>query len=310
MSGKHTKGARNLASTVSQLYDYKQANIPEELTRWHVTEEEVQAALTVLSQEHAALAQADRAEDGDAVQCVCLTAPQEGRTVLVYPGRKLPGAEEAEEAVLGRRAGDRFSCELVSSPVTLEVREVLRLTPHPVDDELIRLAGIDGVSTLAEYRARFTEETGAEKRNEAAWKIVMELAEAVTARSQLDIDQEEMRKWTEARVQQTCARAAASGEPLEDGEALEEERRIQEKAYRDALVFRCMSQQDGFFYDWKAFEAIINQWLADNADLAAVNGMTRESLLTQEEFARYEHSAYMGHVYDMLLPYAEQLLEV
>lgn len=137
---KNKKGAMDLASTVTKLYNYMAADIPEELKRWHVTEEEIRTALEVLSQEHADLARVDRVENGDAVHCACVSGPQAGRTVLLYPGRKLPRAEEAEATALGQRPGDRFSCRLVGSQVTLEVKEALRLTPHPVDDGLACLA--------------------------------------------------------------------------------------------------------------------------------------------------------------------------
>ena len=309
-----------MASTVSQLYDYKQADIPEELTRWHVTEEEVQAALTVLSQEHAALARADRAEDGDAVQCVCLTAPQEGRTVLVYPGRKLPGAEEAERAVLGRRAGDRFSCGLVSSTVTLEVREVLRLTPHPVDDELARLAGIDGVSTLAEYRARFIRETEPQKREAAAKKVTNYLWDMLGQCSQVSLDQEEQGRWCLARGKSFYnSRIKHGPDPhipeegtvlLSDEEALAKLVREQEPEYRKFVIIRHTVQQNGFTYTEELFRKDVGDFLTNFRERLEKDGYDFANAYSESEFLLWEAEAYERRLFELLRQAAESYLEV
>ena len=42
-----------MKSTITQLYDYRQSVIPQDLRRWHASEEEIQAQLEVLSRNHA-----------------------------------------------------------------------------------------------------------------------------------------------------------------------------------------------------------------------------------------------------------------
>lgn len=86
------------------------------------------------SRDHASGNQVESAQEGDALLC----RDAGDRMVPLYPGRRLPGAEEAEKSCVGRRVGDKFVCRLGDREVSLRVEEILRLESHPVDDELIR----------------------------------------------------------------------------------------------------------------------------------------------------------------------------
>ena len=93
-----------MKSRVVSYYDYKKLEIPEELTRWHIPDEEIWKELEFQAGDHAVEKRAeDAVKIGDSVRCVCVKASKEkwkDRTVLLYPGRGLPGAESAETAVL------------------------------------------------------------------------------------------------------------------------------------------------------------------------------------------------------------------
>ena len=239
-----------MKSTVSRLYAYLSADVPVELTRWRVTEEETGEALVLLGQDHAAQEPVDRAAPGDSLLC----RDGQGRTVLLYPGHGLPGAEEAERAALGRGPGESLSCRLGGTDVTLRVEEVLRLTPHPLDDVLVKLAGIEGVETAADYRAWFRRETEPKKREEALKKITRYLWDMLGEESQLEISREEQDCWCCARAKEIYDSMLKNGyDPhipdegtvlLSDSEALAKLTREQEPEYRKFVVARHVSQQD------------------------------------------------------------------
>ena len=87
-----------MKSTITQLYDYRQSVIPQDLRRWHASEEEIQAQLEVLSRNHAFERDAEEVRTGDSVACKGESGAERWNreTLLVYPGRGLmPALEEA-----------------------------------------------------------------------------------------------------------------------------------------------------------------------------------------------------------------------
>ena len=105
-----------MRSKLTQCYDYRQLAVPEELKKWRFPESQIDEELEALARDHSSEQQMEGpVKDGHSVQCTCLKDEKgnwEGRTVLLYPGRSLPGAQEAEQAVLGKRQGETFSCQL------------------------------------------------------------------------------------------------------------------------------------------------------------------------------------------------------
>ena len=90
-----------MKSKIIDFFDYNTLDIPTELKKWHIPEEEIQNELEALAADNASQAEVtDAIAVGDSVLCVCTDCGEKvwiGRTVLLYPGRCLPGAEEAKK---------------------------------------------------------------------------------------------------------------------------------------------------------------------------------------------------------------------
>ena len=309
------KGVVQMESIVAKLYDYLSSDIPEELRRWHVTEEEVDEALTLLGREHAAQNPVEQAEVGDSLRC----RDSEGRTVLLYPGRKLPGAEEAEQSAVGRRVGETFSCRLGETEAALTVEEILRLEPHPVDGALVRLAGIAGVDTPEEYRVWYVQENGPEKRLKAAQNIARQFWEAIQEHSELSIDQAERDRWCGVRGKMMYDMDVENGrdphipdegtELLSDEEALAQYVDYQEQFYRDYVLFRHISYQDGYVYTREMCEKEMAEYKASHREQLEAMGYDVNRALTDDEFLMRSEHAYMEYAFGLLTRAAEKFLE-
>ncbi len=58
----------------------------------------------------------------------------------------------SSKASLGMNSGESFETELVGKKVQLTVNKIVRRTPAEVTDELVAGMGVEGVSTIDEYR--------------------------------------------------------------------------------------------------------------------------------------------------------------
>ena len=159
-----------MKTKVTKLYDVALIPTPEDIPEWRVDEAAVDGLVKDLAVQHAVETQGDAVQTGDTVFCAARGA-LEDRTVLVYPGRSIPGAEQAEQALLG--AG----C--------------------PIDDRLVREEKIDGVETVAAYRAYIKEKTQEQNRSLSAKHLSAALHDALVEKSDYQVDEEEQEAWTD-----------------------------------------------------------------------------------------------------------------
>lgn len=140
--------------SVTNLCDIDAIAIPAEMLELKVDERRVEEGVRALALRCAAEREASSAERGDVVHCTAdAAAYPDGRTILIFTGAELPGAEEAAAAVLGAHPGDRIVTTLAGKGVELSIGKIIRRTPVEVNDALIASLGIDGVGTVDEYRA-------------------------------------------------------------------------------------------------------------------------------------------------------------
>ena len=305
-----------MGSTVTMLYDYLSAEVPQELCRWHITDEEADEALILLGRDYASQNRVEQAEEGDSLRC----RDEQGRTVPLYPGRKLPGAEEAEKAALGRKSGETFACRLGTTDVRLTVEEILRLEPHPVDNALVKLAGIPEVETVAGYRDWYVRETEPKKREDAAKKITRWLWDQLGERSEISVDQSERDHWCGARGKEIYDSMVKNGyDPhipeegtalLSDEEALAKIVREQEEEYRKFVIARHVSRRNGFEYTKELFTKDVDQFIETFRERLLEDGFDMENAYSDDAFLSWEADAYVRHTFELLNQAAEKYLEV
>lgn len=290
-------------SRVVKLYDYHQSQIPEEMLHWRVTDEEIQEKLQEMAARKIVLAPAERVEAGDGVRCACVegTSLKGREAVLLYPGRKLPGAEKAEEAVLGKKPGEVFEAETGGEKLFLRVEEILRKqSAPPVTDELVKEQGIEGVGSIEAYASWYREKHEKSRKSQKSWQIYAFWSREMAAKSELDIDEAEQRAWTMAHGRWQYEAQLESGMnpciPDEGTELLIEEQAIEKFAremyidvFRIYLVSWYLCEKNGFNTVTggdleECFQAILKQsQMTEDDYFAAVqmeqNGENRKKIL-------------------------------
>lgn len=147
-----------MKGVVTSLYPLEKVDLPEEFLDVAVSPEQVEEALNRLSLRYAEEGEVDAVQAGDTVYCHAdPDSYPDGRTILLYPGVQMPGAEEAAQALIGRRVAESFSTTLGEKEVTLTIEKIVRPVPVEVNDALIASMGIEGVNTVEEYRAYMAE---------------------------------------------------------------------------------------------------------------------------------------------------------
>lgn len=178
---------------VSKLYDIDSIVIPEELLQFHVDEQQVEAEVQRLSVRYAKESPAEVVSKGDLVYCQADSdSYPDGRTVLIYTGMQIPGAEQAEEAVIGKKVEEGCQTVLAGKSVTLTITKVLHRSPAEVTDELVASIGLDGVTTVDAYRQYIWEKMRADQEMEQSKEIIRLFLNEMTEKTSYTYDEAEM----------------------------------------------------------------------------------------------------------------------
>ena len=200
---------------VDKLYDIDSIVIPAELLKVSVDEQRIEDEVAMLSLRYAKESQADTAAESDLVYAKAdRESYPDGRTILLYTGINMPGAEEAAKAVIGKKAGDVFTSELAGKKVTLTVEKVLHREPVEVTDDLIAGIGIDGVADVKAYKVYLREKMMADQQMENSKGIVRHILDEMTANSTYVYDEAEVKAQSMVMAEQYQKEYEAMGETV------------------------------------------------------------------------------------------------
>ncbi|XCP83877.1 hypothetical protein ABXS75_12445 [Roseburia hominis] len=305
-----------MKSKMVSCYDYTQLDVAEDLRKWRHPDSEIEEELTALAKDHSGESEVDEAvKEGDSVRCVCTCASTEGwcgRGILLYPGRSLPGAEEAEKAVTGKKAGDQFTCSLNGITLTLKVDKVVRKVVMQVCDGLVELLDIPGVHTVEDYYRWYHEQHDKEYKEKACIIISQFWLKEMSERSEFVIDEEEKRAWMFTRAEliyNAYERAGIDPHKRQDGtmmtteEAMEELAKAQEMYFVPYLMYRYFCEKDHF----KVTE---EDMITEIGTMAKERGEKKEELMKQTNLDMFKMLKYQEHAFSLLMAEAEKLLEV
>lgn len=276
-----------MESKIIKLFDYRTVPVPPDMTRWRIPADEINRQLETIALSRARQVPAETVECGDAVCCEFAgdTALPGRDIVLLYPGRNLPGAEEAETAVIGKTVGECFQCSIRETALTLRVREILRNCPAAVSDELIQQEGIEGVSTVEEYVRWFRGKEEPARRSNACVEIALFWLQQMSVHSEAYIVEEEQQAYVRQAARNLFDMMLQWGEdpriPEEGLEILTEEEaliRLEEKTKPSFLypaVCEMLSNQHGIFYGEAELEEEYRK-MADSAQ-SSIEEMRKES---------------------------------
>ena len=187
-----------------------------------VTEEEVQQKIMMLAKDNGEMVESDTTEAGSGVVC----KDENGCTVLLYPHLGLPGAEQAEADVIGKKCGDCFETTVGDRKVTLTVVKILLNVACPIDDTLAVKSGIENVSTLKELHDAYLTDMQEKKKQENLRFAIMDMMHFLVDNTEVRLDEEEISAWTTSQARLSYDENMAMGIDLrftEDGNMLSEE---------------------------------------------------------------------------------------
>lgn len=265
-----------MKSTVSKLYDRNCIAVPKEMGKWRIDGREVERQLILLSHTHGTEVNVDKVRAGDSVRLGCEEGNLQGRVVLIYPGLDLPGAADAEKAVLGRCVNDSVTTRINGTSVVLRVEEILRRIPVDIDDALIQKEHLEGIHTVDEYRCMYRKRIEEQNRTHAKSVISNFILNEMIEHSEYTVDPEEMKAWKDenARAQYEALieegedpRVAEDGTELTEEEAIENLKEEQEYLFKRELVCRAFCAAQGISLEWEAlkeeFEKMIPPEMAE-----------------------------------------------
>lgn len=304
-----------MKSTVLKLYDRRQITIPKDMVKWRISDEEVEQQLVVLSRTYGKESEAEQVEKGDSVRLSCEEGALRGRIILLYPGLNMPGAVEAESAVLGRKVKERIVTAINGDSVTLTVEEIIRRTPADINDELVKNVHEEGVNTLDDYRRAYRERTEEQNRQQAKKRISFFVMEEIARHSEYALDNEELENWKDEAARDEFQVCLEDGEdprlPEDGGEPLTDEQAIEkikneldlETHFKMELVYSALCDAEGIPLDWdnlnEEFEKMIPPEMAE--------------LLSEEDMeqskADFMKNAALTKAYDLLMEEASAYLE-
>ncbi len=197
---------------VTRLFDIDDIAIPEELLQFQLDSSAVDARLQALSVSCAKETDVAVAEPGDIVHCAADAAsyPDE-RKILLFTGLDLPGAEKAVKAAVGKTVGDTLETTIMDRPVKLVVQRIVHREPVAVNNELIAQLGLEGISTVADYRAQVEEEMAADQRMNCKKQITRYFMDRMLTESDFDYDAAEMDASIDAEMENALAEYAEAG---------------------------------------------------------------------------------------------------
>lgn len=199
---------------VNKLYDIDSIVIPEEMLKADVDEQKVEEALHALSMRYAKESQAEEAAKGDLVYChPNKDSYPDGRTVLIYTGMNIPGAEQAEEAVIGKKVDDTVLTVLAGKTVGLTVKKILRRTPVEVTDALVAGMELEGVATVEDYRTYLRKKQAEDLKMEQSKSVIRYIMDLMVESSTYSYDQAELEASVMPLAQQYAKECEAMGEP-------------------------------------------------------------------------------------------------
>lgn len=188
---------------VTKLCDIDSIEIPQEMLEIRVDEQQVEKDIQALSLRYASEERAATAEMGDTVFCGAdKDSYPDGRTILLYTEVPMPDAAGAAKQALGKQKGDTFTAHLAGKNVTLTVEKIVRRIPVEVNDALIAGLGMDGVSTVEDYRNYLRNKAMDDQKMEQSKAIIRYFLEQMEQGSSFEYDPQELDAYVQKNMEQ------------------------------------------------------------------------------------------------------------
>ncbi len=195
-----------MKGSVKKLCDIESIVIPEEMLEVRVDGDLIEEEVGNLALRYANETEVGTVAKGDIVYCEADKGSfPDGRTIILYTGAALPGAESAEKAAEGRSVGDGFETVLADKAAALKIVKIIRRTPAEINDALVASIGIDGVSSVDGYREYMREKNLADLRMEKGKELSRYIVEKMEDGSSFEYSEKDFDDYCEKSLAQMPA---------------------------------------------------------------------------------------------------------
>lgn len=211
-----------------------------------------------------------------------------------------------EQKLAGARVGTVQTLCCRGSEVTLTVLGIQKRCVPPLEDRMVAALGIDGVTTVEQYRAYLVNQALDEQFTHDSYEVIQAVLHEVRARSEVLIDVADWQQCVDWDLNRLAVLSALDGMDLKTMTAEDFEGRIPVKSYyelvamlqQDAwqntwqlLMGRKLAESDGFTVTREGYEAFLK-------DAAEAWHHTADDYRPAYPYEYYEAIQYRIHYYD------------
>ncbi len=290
---------------VLSVYDYTKCELPKALFEIKVSQKDIDAMIKKAAEHFLTIED----QDGQIIKGDIVAVKIDSSDVLLNSEieRFVVGkgffSKEIEQALIGKKKGDKFSLMVDGSSADITVLWVRRRIVPELNDEMAASLGIEEVTNREEYEQYATSELeneDKEKKQNAIWLII---SKKLASESKFEIDEKEI----DARYKKDLAYLTKElGDDFEEfmevkyhGKTLEEsKKKFKEQIINDeklVAIATPLAEEDGVEFTEEEYNEMIDEM---------VNGeYTKEELQESMSYEDYVSQQLQGYLQAKVLEY-------
>lgn len=306
-----------MKSKVLKMYPYQQVDITPFRRSPDIDQAALQKEMDRVVYPYITWSDGDTVYAGDVAEC-SLTSddPRYQRSsVKITVGVGLLD-REAEKLLVGLTVGSKRKVTCRGSEVEVTIQAVKNRHVPSLTDAMVAALGIEGVSTVEQYRTDLLKKALDERFQNESYEVVQYVLKEVAERSEILIDQQDWEQSVAWDLGRLDVIAGFEGMELKTMTAQDFQGRIPVTSYgelvamlqRDAwnntrqmLLGRELAKTDGFAVTQEDYEVFL-------AELAANWNSTVEAYRPAYPFAYYEAIQYRNHYYHAVTNYLRKVI--
>lgn len=301
-----------MRSKVFSMFPFEQVDITAFKRRPVIDEEKLQKELDRAVYPYITWTEGDQTSMGDVVSCRMESSDarfQRSEAKITVGAGLLDKAEE--QKLVGTQVGSTQTLTCRGSNVTVTITSIQKRCVPPLKDEMVAALGIEGVQTVAQYRAYLVKQVVDEQFSHDSYEVIQHVLHTVRERSEVLICQEDWQQYVDWDLNRLAVLSQLDGLDLKTMSAQDFEGRIPVKSYyelvamlqRDAwqntwqlLVGRKLAETDGFAVTKEGYETFLKE-------AAEAWNYTAEDYRPAYPYEYYEAIQYRIHYYDAVSDY-------
>ncbi len=298
-----------MSSRVIYMLPFEQVDVKSFQQPYKVNEETIARKMQQAANASIQWSQGDPISCNDVAVCkLCSALTKFNRDRVTFTVGSGLFDRELETALIGKNAGDVFTIYKTEDTVEITVLSVYNKRIPELTDAIVSQLGIEGVTTLAQYRAYLIEEDKNEIYEKKAYEATNAVMMQVLSGSDILIKKEDWEKQIGSELHKLRVLVSTKGMELEQMQGDDWEgyapvstyfeylSLIQDGAWRSlsvALLGMELAKTTGFVPSQEAYEAYVK-------DTVSIWGDPEEVVRESDPFAFFEVASYGEHYFNAL----------